>query len=151
MTNYRLPMEGGCRCAQIRFRISVAPILTSACHCTGCQKMTGSAYSLTVTIPDSGFDITEGKTAIGGIHGDIEHHHCPQCMSWVFTRPPDKTMNFINVRATMLDDANWFVPFVESYTSEKLPWVQTPARHSYEKFPPMEKYERLMTEFMTQK
>ncbi len=32
-------------------------------------------------------------------------------------------MNFVNVRATMLDDATWFTPFIESYTCEKLLWV----------------------------
>ncbi len=151
MTGHTLPMEGGCRCRQVRFCISEAPILTSACHCTGCQRMTGSAYSLTVIVPDSGFDITEGEPAIGGLHGDIRHYHCPHCMSWVFTRPPeDAPMAIVNVRATMLDETGDFAPFIETYTSEKLAWAETSATHSYETFPPVEDYEKLMTEFAAQ-
>ena len=39
MTNENLPLEGGCRCGQVRLKISAPPLLTMACHCTGCQKM----------------------------------------------------------------------------------------------------------------
>ena len=34
--------EGGCRCGQVRFRIDGGPLITMACHCTGCQRMTAS-------------------------------------------------------------------------------------------------------------
>ncbi len=122
-------------------------MLTSACHCTGCQRMTGSAFSLTVTVPGSGFEVTEGEPVVGGPHGEARHHHCPHCLSWVFTRPPAAMGDFVNVRATMLDDTGWFVPFLESCTSEKLAWAQTPAVHSYEHFPPVDDYERLIADF----
>ena len=104
MISPTLPIDGGCRCGQLRFRIDEAPILTSLCHCTGCQRMSGSAYSLTIAVPDDGFEVIKGKPVIGGLHGEVKHYHCPHCMSWVFTRPPDKFMGFVNVRATMLDD-----------------------------------------------
>ncbi len=147
MPGWTLPMSGGCRCEQVRFRISEPPMLTSACHCTGCQRMTGSAFSLTVTVPGSGFAVTGGEPAIGGLHGEGRHYHCPYCMSWVFTRPPEEMGDFVNVRATMLDDTGWFVPFIETQTAEKLAWATVPATHSYTRFPPIEDYARLMAEF----
>lgn len=147
MAGWTLPMAGGCRCGQVRLRVSEAPMLTSACHCTGCQRMTGSAYSLTVTVPASGFEVTQGDPVIGGLHGEGKHLHCPHCLSWVFTRPPPAMGEFVNVRATMLDDTDWFVPFIETQTAEKLVWATTPAVHSYERFPPTEDYERLIAEY----
>src|SRR3546814_4064747 len=102
-----------CRCGALRFRINAPPMLTGGWHCTGCQRMTGSAFSLTVTVPGEGFTVTKGEPVIGGLHGEVRHHHCPHCLSWVFTRPPEGPMTFVNVRATMLDDPGWFVPFVE--------------------------------------
>ena len=54
---------------------------------------------------------------------------------------------FVNVRVTMLNDVSWFAPFVETWTRTKLPWVITPAMHSYAEFPPMEDYAKLTTEF----
>lgn len=73
-----LPMEGGCRCGQIRLRISAPPILTMACHCTGCQKMSASAFSCSAAIPSDGFEVIQGEPVIGGLHGDdIHHYHAP--------------------------------------------------------------------------
>lgn len=147
MAKPTLPMEGGCRCGRVRLRISARPILTMACHCTGCQKMSASAYSLSAAVPAQGFEITEGEPVIGGLHGaDAHHYHCPHCKSWMFTRPEGMDW-FVNLRPTMLDDAKWFSPFIETYTSEKLPWATTPAVHSYETFPPFEAYEGLVREF----
>jgi hypothetical protein len=142
-----LPIEGGCRCDRIRFRISAPPMLTMACHCNGCQRMTGSAFSTSIAVPAEGFEVIAGEPVIGGLHGDqSRHHHCDWCKSWLFTTiTPD--MGFVNVRATMLDDASWYVPFIETFTSEALPWAKTPAPHSYPAFPPMEEFGRLTAEF----
>jgi hypothetical protein len=147
MSDWNLPWEGGCRCGQVRFKISKPPLLTMACHCTGCQRMTASAYSLSVAIPADGFDLTQGEPAIGGLHGAESHHYfCPHCMSWMFTKNEGLDW-FVNVRATLLDDAGWFEPFVETWTSEGLPWARTGAPHSYAKLPAMQDFEALTRAF----
>lgn len=139
--------EGGCRCGKIRFRINAEPFVTAVCHCRGCQKMSGSAFSTTLTLPADALELIEGEPVIGGLHGDeARHHHCDWCKSWLFTRLPPE-YGAVNVRATMLDDASGFVPFIETYTSEKLPWAQTGAAHSFEKFPEPSDYPRLMQAF----
>jgi hypothetical protein len=138
--------KGECRCGQVRFQVRGAPIITMACHCTGCQRMTSSAFSLSSLYPSASFEVTEGEPVIGGLHGASRHFFCPHCMSWLFTRP-EGLDEFVNVRATMLDDAKDFTPFVETYTSEALPWAKTPAVHSFEKFPPMERYAQLVEDF----
>jgi hypothetical protein len=143
MSDEPLPLEGGCLCGQVRIRVSAPPLLSMACHCTGCQRMTASAFSLGVAIPSQGFEVIRGEPAIGALHGPTRHHFCPHCMSWVFTRPQG-TDALVTVRATMLDDTRWAAPFVETYTCEKLPWVTTPAAHSYERFPPFEDFDRLI-------
>ena len=147
MARWSLPMHGGCRCGKVRFTITAAPLLTMICHCTGCQRMTGSAYSTSLAVPGPGFAVTEGGTVIGGLHGEqIHHHHCDWCKSWVFTRiEPD--MGFVNVRATMLDDPSWFTPFVETYASEAFPWAVVGAPHSFARFPEMDAYPPLVAEF----
>ena len=141
-----LPIEGGCRCGKLRFRISARPLLAMACHCTGCQKMTASAFSTSLAVPEAGFAVIAGEPVIGGMHGYPHHHHCDWCKSWVFTRiVPEQ--GFINVRAGALDDPSWFAPFVETYVSEALPWAKTGARHSYLQFPAMEEYGPLLAKF----
>jgi len=146
MPDWSLPMEGGCRCNQVRFRIAAPPLLTMACHCTGCQKMTASAYSLSIAVPTAGFAVIAGEPVIGGLHGpQAHHHHCDWCKSWMFTRIDG--LDIVNVRPTMLDDPTWFTPFIESYTSEALPWATTPANHRFAQFPDMDEYGPLIAEF----
>lgn len=146
MAEWKLPLDGGCRCGRVRLRVSKPPLLTMACHCTGCQRMSASAYSLSAAFPADGFEVIAGEPVIGGMHGPARHYFCGYCMSWMFTRP-DGADFLVNVRATMFDDTSWYSPFMETYTSEKLAWATTPALHSYEKFPPMEAYEGLIAEF----
>ncbi|HEV7367878.1 GFA family protein [Arenibaculum sp.] len=137
---------GGCRCGQVRFEVGSRPLLTMACHCTGCQRMTASAYSLSTLHLSASFKVTQGEPVIGGLRGPTRHFFCPHCMSWLFTRP-EGLDDYVNVRSTMLDDARSFRPFIETYTSEALPWARTPAVHSFEKFPPPELFPALGAEF----
>lgn len=111
--------------------------------------MSASAYSCTAMIPSEGFEITSGEPVIGGLHGAHRHYFCAHCKSWVFTRPHGFD-RFVNLRPTMLGDVSWFVPFIETYTSEKLSWATTPALHSFTQFPPMENFADLMTEYAGQ-
>ena len=67
-------------------------------------------------------------------------------MSWLFTRPEGLDF-FVGVRSMMLDERVWDAPFIETFTSEKLPWATTPAKHSYPGFPPAEAYETLIAEY----
>lgn len=146
MTSDANVTNGGCRCGKVQLKVRGRPAMTMACHCTGCQKMTASAFSLSSLYPDENVEVSGLEPVIGGLHGDLRHFFCPHCLSWMFTRF-DAMGPFVNVRATMLDDAAGFAPFMETCTSEKLPWVQTPARHSYPQFPPMGDFPRLMGEF----
>jgi hypothetical protein len=146
MSPPNLPIEGGCRCGHVRLRISAPPLLTMACHCTGCQRMSASAYSLSAAIPSEGFEVIRGEPVVGGLHGASRHMFCPHCMSWMFTRPEGLDW-FVNLRPTMLDEPGWFEPFIETWTSEKLPWAMAPAVHSYEELPAMDAYEGLIREY----
>ncbi len=111
--------------------------------------MTASAFSLSVLIPAPGFELVEGETVPGGLHGASHHEHCAWCKSWVFSRF-DEMPDFVNVRTTMLDHPEAFPPFIETMVSEKLSWVVTPARHSYPGYPPEEAFGPLIGEYQAQ-
>jgi hypothetical protein len=142
MDDWKLPWEGGCRCGKVRVRVTKPPLLAIACHCTGCQRMSASAFSLSLAVPGDGFEVTAGEPVLGGLNRDM-HHFCPACLTWMFTRPPGMDW-FVNVRPSLLDDHRWFVPYVETWTSEKLPWAETPAGHGFEKVPDLSEFEPLI-------
>jgi hypothetical protein len=127
-------------------RITAPPLLTMACHCSGCQRMTASAFSLSIAIPSNGFEVVQGEPVIGGLHGGPRHYHCPHCKSWLFTRPEGMD-HFVNLRATMLDEHSWFIPFVETCTAEALPWAKTGAAHSFTNIPEPPAFAPLVAEY----
>lgn len=146
MTSMEFPVRGQCRCGETRFEVSARPVATFACHCTGCQRMTASAFSLSALYPAAAFAVTAGTPVLGGLRRELQHFFCPSCMSWLYTRPPGLE-DFVNVRATMLDDAASFAPFIETWTREKLPWVSTPATHRFERFPAPEEFPALLEDY----
>jgi hypothetical protein len=146
MSDWKLPWDGGCLCGGLRFRITAPPLLSMACHCTGCQKLTASAFALSLAIPTDGFAVTKGEPVIGGLHRATKQLYCGHCKNWVFTKPGGLDF-FVNVRSTMLDKHDWVVPFVEVHTAEKLPWATTPAKHSFATQPDMQGYQPLVEAF----
>lgn len=143
-TSYQI--NGHCRCGEVSFKITSKPMITMACHCTGCQKMTSSAFSLSSLFPSSAFSVTAGDVVIGGLRGNTRHLFCGYCMSWLFTRPEGMD-EFINIRSVMLEGARTYKPFVETYTDEKLEWANTGAEHSFCKFPSQERFPELLQEY----
>ncbi|SON57680.1 hypothetical protein HDIA_4139 [Hartmannibacter diazotrophicus] len=147
MADLDRPLLGTCRCGHVGIEISAPPLLTAACHCRGCQTMSASAYSLTALIPAPAFRVTSGEPVKGGAGGaQLDHYFCPDCKTWMFTRISGIDA-FVNVRPTLLDDPRWTLPFIETQTAEKLPWVETPACYSYERFPSEEEFEGLVKAF----
>jgi hypothetical protein len=142
--------QGGCRCGKVRFEASGQPLLTLACHCTGCQRMTGSAFALTDTYPADAFRITEGDVVIGGLHGATRHLFCDYCKSWLYTEPEGMN-DLVNVRSTMFDEPAKEPPFVEIFVREGLPWARTGAGHSYDALPAMEQWPILVQQFAGRK
>lgn len=143
MTDWKLPWRAACLCGQVKMRVTQPPMVAMACHCRSCQKLTGGAYSLTLMIPNDGFEVVEGAPVIGGLHRqEIAHHFCPHCKNWLFSRPQGRP--FVNVRPTMLEDASWVQPYVESCVEDRLPGAVTGAVHAFEGFPPPDRYADLM-------
>jgi hypothetical protein len=138
--------QGGCRCGKVRFEASGAPLLTVACHCTGCQHMTASAFSLSEGYMSAAFRLTQGDVVIGGIHGPTRHYFCDYCKSWLYTEP-EAVADFVNVRSTLFDEPRHERPFVETYVSEALPWARTGAQHTYEALPAVDEWPRLIETF----
>jgi hypothetical protein len=147
MAKTSYPLEGSCRCGQTRIEISSKPLVTSACHCRGCQKMSSSAFSLTAIMPAPAFRVLAGEPVVGGAKGpELDHYCCPDCMTWMFTRIKGME-NIVNVRTPLFDDPDLNEPFIETQTAEKLSWANTPAKHSFERFPSMEHFQKLIDDY----
>ena len=147
--SHKLPVDGACMCGHVRMRISAPPMITMACHCAGCQKLSASAFSLSVMIPGAGFEVSEGEPVVGALHGKNPYMYCPHCLNWLFTRIGGMD-EFVNVRPTMFNVPEWSTPFIESKVRDKLTWATTSAKHSFDDFPTPDQYGPLMAEYTAQ-
>ena len=90
-------LEGGCLCGKVRFRTTQAPLRTIACHCTFCQKVTGSAYFAESMFPIDAVQFNDAPMGTYAHVSDHSHkrvyvHFCPHCgttVSLTFERWPD--------------------------------------------------------------
>ncbi len=142
---WNLPWTASCLCGGVQMKVSIPPMATMACHCRGCQKLTSGPYSLSALLPAAGFEVTSGKPVLGALRTENQHFYCPDCKSWLFTRPAG--MDFVNLRSTLPDDASWAAPIMESMTAEKLPFASTGAEFSFEGFPGPADYPAIMQAF----
>ncbi len=90
-------LEGGCLCGAVRFRTNQAPLRTLACHCTFCQKVTGSSYFAESMFPMKAVQFNDGNMSCyehvsDGSNKKVLVHFCPNCgttVSLTFERWPD--------------------------------------------------------------
>ena len=57
----KLPQTGGCQCGAIRYEITQGPQMVYTCHCTDCQAMTSSAFSMALVLPAESFRLVTGE------------------------------------------------------------------------------------------
>src|SRR5436190_9953765 len=56
------PIEGGCTCRAVRYRLASAPLFVHCCHCRWCQRESGSAFALNAMIEADRVQLLAGET-----------------------------------------------------------------------------------------
>jgi hypothetical protein len=138
--------EGACRCGDVRFEVAGAPLLTMACHCTGCQRMTAGAFSLSSLYPAERFSVSNGEPVIAGLKGATRHYFCSSCMSWLYT-VPEGFDAFVNVRSSMLDNGSAHRPFADMWLSDGFSWAESGAERKFETVPDKAQFGELMADY----
>lgn len=129
-----LPLTGACLCGAVQIRATKPPLLTLACHCRDCQKLTASAFSMTTMFPADGFTCS-GALIKGGLKSPgRDHYFCAACLNFVYSTIGVGSKR-VNLRTSMLDAAPDLPPFAEIMAKDKLPWVTLPVPHSFETAP----------------
>jgi hypothetical protein len=134
----KLPQTGGCQCGAIRYEITEAPQQVYACHCTDCQRLTGSAFGMGVVVPEPAFRLSGVEPRqlrriadSGSINTRLV---CPECGTWICGMPRDGVHR---VRAGTLDDTSWLRPTRHIWTRSKQPWITfAEGDEVFEKQPP---------------
>jgi hypothetical protein len=84
--------RGGCLCGAVRFELSEPATQAGYCHCTRCQRRTGTAVSAQARIDGNSFRVTAGEaliTAWRHADGGFEKCFCSVCGAHLFSRNPE--------------------------------------------------------------
>ncbi|MDH4108642.1 MAG: GFA family protein [Gammaproteobacteria bacterium] len=125
----RLPLTGNCQCGSVRYEVSKAPIVTVACHCRDCQKLSASAFSITMVIPADAFRLLSGELAAferpTDSGGTAVCYFCPTCSNRVYHVDPGRPAYF-RLKPGGLDDTSQIMPEAHVWTSRAQPWFTFP-------------------------
>ncbi|MCU6434527.1 GFA family protein [Undibacterium sp. Jales W-56] len=125
------PIEGGCTCRAVRYRILSAPLFVNCCHCTWCQRETGTAFALNAMLEADRVELLSGELEFidtpsnsGKGQKIARCRHCKIAL-WSNYAGAGEALRF--VRVGMLDEPNTMPPDIHIFTSTKQAWVILPA------------------------
>ncbi|KAK5653283.1 hypothetical protein OQA88_9182 [Cercophora sp. LCS_1] len=125
------PLTGGCPCLYTRYTITEPPLITHCCHCTWCQRETGSAFCINALFPASSVVHLDKREPILVTTPSLSGKgqviaRCPKCFVAVWSNYPGGGSAIRFVRAGTLDKPGSVKPDVHIYTGAKAEWVVIP-------------------------
>ena len=124
-------LTGGCACGAIRYRISGAPAISIACHCTFCQRRTGSAFATLAFFPQDSVELTQGQHQVFLSESDETHRglrmwFCPTCGT-PFGHQAEVRPGMTAISLGTLDRPDAVPIQRHIWLRSKQPWVVVPA------------------------
>jgi hypothetical protein len=124
------PLDGGCDCRGVRYRMETAPLFVHCCHCRWCQRETGASFALNAMIETARVTLVAGHpepVATPSASGKGQQIlRCPSCRLAVWSHYAGGGPAIAFVRVGTLDDPDALPPDVHIYTSTRQPWVVLP-------------------------
>jgi hypothetical protein len=119
-------LDGGCACGAVTYSMNTQPIVVHCCHCSECQRQTGSAFVLNAIIEADRvvFDgpITEVTLPTPSGNGQVVTR-CRECGVAVFSNYLSRQGKLRYIRVGTMDQPGKCPPHVHIFTSSKLPWL----------------------------
>ncbi len=119
-------ITGGCLCAKVRSSANAQPAFVGICHCTDCQRFSGSAFAVVVGVPEAAF-LVEGKLATYSKTGNtgklVERRFCPECGSSI-AEATGTMPGIAMITSGTLDDSSWVYPAMQPFCDNAQQWVQ---------------------------
>jgi hypothetical protein len=131
MTNAEFsPLDGGCDCGHVRYRMLTPPLFVHCCHCHWCQRESGSSFALNAMIEaDRVLDLGAQPEIVdtpseSGKGQKIAR--CPKCWIAVWSNYAGAGPVIKFVRVGTLDKPDQLPPDIHIFTQFKQPWVVIP-------------------------
>jgi hypothetical protein len=134
-----LPFTGGCLCGGVRYEIGAYPLLLYACHCTNCQRQSGSAFAMNMPVASHAFRIVRGYPKgwrrLSPSGAETVSWFCGECAGRIHGTRPSRPES-VTVRAGSLDDTTWLIPTAHMFVRNAQPWLALLEADCFDEAPP---------------
>ena len=122
-----LPLTGGCLCGGVRFRVDAPLVVATYCHCTRCQRRTGTAASAQARIQPGSLTVTRGEELIRTYAppDGFPKLFCGTCGSALWSRSPDDP-DIISIRLGAFDGDPGIRPSLRQFCAYAAAWEDIP-------------------------
>jgi len=122
-----LPLTGGCNCGAVRFEVSEPFVTATYCHCTRCQRRTGTAASANARTAPGSFRIVQGEDRVRAWRPEsgAAKYFCGDCGSALFSATDDDPPA-IGVRLGAVDGDPGVRPSVHQFVAYAATWEEIP-------------------------
>jgi hypothetical protein len=130
-TTAPFPLDGGCDCRRVRYRLLTRPLFVHCCHCRWCQRETGASFALNAMIEADRVQLLGEAPEIvdtpsnSGAGQQIAR--CPSCRVALWSHYAGAGLAVSFVRVGTLDEPDHLPPDIHIFTASKQPWVVLPA------------------------
>jgi len=125
--NLETPIQGSCQCEAVQFEIRQEPLTVYACHCTDCQRQSGSAFSLSMVVARDSLTVTCGKPKEwirkGGSGQLVSCWFCERCGARLYHEPHANKAITI-VKSGTLNNSRAFAPIGHIWTQSAHSWFE---------------------------
>jgi hypothetical protein len=125
------PLDGGCDCRQVRYRMLTAPLFVHCCHNRWCKREAGSSFALKAMSESDRLELLAPapepvRTPSESGQGQMIAR-CPRCRIAVWSHYAGAGPSVSFVRVGTLDQPDSLAPDIHIFTASKQPWFQIPA------------------------
>ena len=121
-------ISGQCQCGAVRFAVTGKPVTAFVCHCTECQRQSGSAFGMAAWLEQAELHLERGQlkewirqTSSGK---QMACQFCADCGSRLFHQVLGSS--FLSVKPGSLDEPSQFSPVAHIWVASKQDWVEIP-------------------------
>jgi len=130
-----LPLTGGCLCGAVRFEVTEPLVSSGYCHCTRCQRRTGTAASPGARIAPGSLRVLSGEEHVRAYEPDegFAKVFCSACGSSLWSRSQEDP-DIVSIRLGAFDDDPGIRPTYRQFVAYAAPWEPIPD-DGLERFP----------------
>jgi hypothetical protein len=104
--------KGGCLCGDVRYRVTAEPLRVTICHCTFCQRFTGTAYLVEPIFRRADFALTGAAPQTYDHQSDrskkrVTLNFCGRCGTTIYL-DLERFPEILGICGGTFDDPNWF-------------------------------------------